>query len=46
MDELLLEPLKYYEQVGREAHEKNTIEYFDNLLKELNEACLKYKENL
>ena len=34
MDELLLEPLKYYEQVGREAHEKNTIEYFDNLLKE------------
>ena len=34
MDELLLEPLKYYEKVGREEHKQNTEDYFENLLKE------------
>lgn len=32
MDDLLFEPLKYYEQVGREKHEQNTIAYFEDLL--------------
>lgn len=34
MHEFLLEPLKYYERVGKQEHAKNTEEYFDKLLKE------------
>lgn len=34
MNELLLEPLKYYEQVGAAEHEKNATERFDTLLKQ------------
>ena len=33
MNELLLEPLKYYDTVGKQAHEENTRQYFDDLLK-------------
>lgn len=33
MNELLLEPLKYYEKVGAAEHEKNVAEHFDALLK-------------
>lgn len=34
MNDLLLEPLKYYEKIGREEHRQNTETYFDQLLKE------------
>ena len=34
MDDLLLEPLKYYEKVGKEEHKQNTEEYFEKLLQE------------
>ena len=34
MDDLLLEPLKYYEKVGKEEHKQNTEDFFENLLKE------------
>ena len=33
MDDLLLEPLKYYEKVGKEEHKQNTEDFFENLLK-------------
>ena len=32
MNELLLEPLKYYEKVGAAEHEKNLAEYVDSLV--------------
>ena len=31
MNELLLEPLKYYETTGREKHKKNVSDYFEEL---------------
>jgi len=32
MDELLLEPLKYYEQTAKKAHEDNLSNYYDELI--------------
>lgn len=34
MNELLLEPLKYYERVGKQEHAKNAVDYFEDLLKQ------------
>lgn len=33
MNERLLEPLKYYEKMGKREHEQNVTAYFDDLLK-------------
>ena len=32
MDDLLFEPLKFYEQTGKTTHEQNTTQYFDDLV--------------
>ena len=34
MNEMLIEPLKYYETQGSEEHAKNCAEYYDRLLQE------------
>ena len=34
MNELLLEPLKFYERVGKQEHAKNAEEFFEKLLKD------------
>ena len=34
MNELLMEPLKYYEKTGKREHEDHTQEHFDTLLSE------------
>ena len=51
MHDLFIEPVKYYDQVGRKEHYENTTAYFDNLLHqsgvnvEENRATVKaYKE--
>ena len=36
MNELLLEPLKYYEKTGAPTHKQNVTEHFEKLLKESN----------
>ena len=33
MNDQLLEPLKYYDTMGKQAHEENTRQHFDDLLK-------------
>ena len=42
MNELLLEPLKYYEKIGKAQHQENTEAYFEKLLRE---SCVDREEN-
>ena len=42
MNELLLEPLKYYEKIGKAQHQETTEAYFEKLLRE---SCVDREEN-